>query len=98
VRVRDYELMVVLTPDLDEAGVEATTERLTTQIAGRGGEVADTQKWGRRRLAYPINKHRDGFYTVMKLKLSPEAADPLDRSLRLNESVIRHLLVRLDEA
>jgi len=96
--VRDYELMVVLNPELDEAGVEATTERLTTQINGRGGEVVDIQKWGRRRLAYPIDKLRDGFYAVAKLKLSPEAADPLDRALRLNESVIRHLLVRLDEA
>lgn len=95
--MRDYELMVVLSPDLDEAGVDATTERLGTQIGGRGGEVVDVQKWGRRRLAYPIAKHRDGFYTVAKLKLTPEAAEPLERSLRLNESVIRHLLVRLDE-
>ena len=96
--MRDYELMVVLTPDLDEAAVEATTERLGTQISGRGGEVVDIQKWGRRRLAYPIAKHRDGFYTVAKLKLNPEAAEPLERALTLNESVIRHLLVRLDEA
>ena len=95
--MRDYELMVVLSPDLDEAGVDATTERLGTQIGGRGGEVVDVQKWGRRRLAYPIAKHRDGFYTVAKLKLGPEDAEPLERSLRLNESVIRHLLVRLDE-
>ncbi|MFN8637565.1 MAG: 30S ribosomal protein S6 [Chloroflexota bacterium] len=95
--MRDYELMVVLSPDLDEAGVDATTERLSTQIGGRGGEVVDLQKWGRRRLAYPIAKHRDGFYTVAKLKISPEDAEPLERSLRLNESVIRHLLVRLDE-
>ena len=96
--MRDYELMVVLTPDLDEAAVDATTERLGTQIGGRGGEVVDVQKWGRRRLAYPIAKHRDGFYTVAKLKLDPDDAEPLERSLRLNESVIRHLLVRLDEA
>ena len=96
--MRDYELMVVLSPELDEAGVDATTERLGTQISGRGGEVVDVQKWGRRRLAYPIAKHRDGFYTVAKLKLDPDGAEPLERSLRLNESVIRHLLVRLDEA
>jgi small subunit ribosomal protein S6 len=89
--------MVVLTPDLDEAGVEATTERLTTQITGRGGEVVDVQKWGRRRLAYPIAKHRDGFYAVAKLKLAPEATDPIERALTLNETVLRHLLVRLDD-
>jgi small subunit ribosomal protein S6 len=95
--MRDYELMIVLSPELDEAGVDATTERLSTQIGGRGGEVVDVQKWGRRRLAYPIERHRDGFYAVAKLKIAPETAEPLERSLRLNESVIRHLLVRLDE-
>ena len=95
--MRDYELMVVLSPELDEAGVEATTERLGTQITGRGGEVVDVQKWGRRRLAYPIAKHRDGFYTVHKLKLAPDTTEPLERALRLNESVLRHLLVRLGD-
>jgi iron(III) transport system substrate-binding protein len=61
--------MVVLSPDLDEAGVDATTERVGTQISGRGGEVVDVQKWGRRRLAYPIAKHRDGFYIAQRLNL-----------------------------
>jgi small subunit ribosomal protein S6 len=96
--VRDYELMVVLTPELDEEGVTSTTERVRGLVTGRGGEVVDLQAWGRRRLAYPIGKARDGFYAVAKLKLEPGAAEPLDRSLKLAEPVIRHLLVRLDEA
>jgi small subunit ribosomal protein S6 len=96
--VRDYELMVVLTPELDEEGVTSTTERVRSLVTGRGGEVVDLQAWGRRRLAYPIGKARDGFYAVAKLKLEPGAAEPLDRSLKLAEPVIRHLLVRLDEA
>ena len=96
--MRDYELMVVLSPELDEAGVTTETERVTTMVTSRGGEVVDVQPWGRRRLAYPIEKHRDGFYAVAKLKIEPEATAPLERSLSLNESVIRHLLVRMDEA
>jgi small subunit ribosomal protein S6 len=95
--MRDYELMVVLSPELDEAGVTTATERVTTLVTSRGGEVVDMQAWGRRRLAYPIQKHRDGIYTVAKLKLTPETTEPLDRGLRLSEAVIRHLLVRLDE-
>jgi len=95
--MRDYELMVVLTPDLDEDGVTAAVERVTTLVTGRGGEIVDTQPWGRRRLAYPIEKHRDGFYVVVKLKLGPDATEPLERGLSLSEVVIRHLLVRLDE-
>ena len=96
--MRDYELMVVLTPDLDDEGVTATTERVTSLVTARGGEIVDLQPWGRRRLAYPIRKFRDGHYAVARLRLSPEAADPLDRSLRLAEPVLRHLLVRLDES
>ncbi len=96
--MRDYELMVVYTPELDDEGVTATTERVTSMVTSRGGEVVDVQAWGRRRLAYPITKFRDGFYTVARLKLDPTAAEPLDRSLRLAEPVIRHLLVRLDES
>jgi small subunit ribosomal protein S6 len=95
--MRDYELMVVLTPELDDQGVEETTERVRTLVTARGGEVTDLQPWGRRRLAYPVNRFRDGFYAVAKLKLEPTAAEPLDRALRLNDAVIRHLLVRLDE-
>jgi small subunit ribosomal protein S6 len=96
--VRDYELMVVLTPELDDDGVTATTERVKSLVTARGGEVVDVQPWGRRRLAYPIKRLRDGYYAVAKLKLDPEAAEPLDRSLRLTEPVIRHMLVRLDES
>ncbi len=95
--MRDYELMVVLSPELDEAAVEAATERVGTQVTGRGGEVVDVQKWGRRRLAYPIQKHRDGFYSVHKLKLAPDNTDSLERSLVLSEAVLRHLLVRLGD-
>ena len=95
--MRDYELMVVLSPELDEDAVEAATERVGTQVTGRGGEVVDVQKWGRRRLAYPIEKHRDGFYSVHKLKLAPDSTDALERSLVLNESVLRHLLVRMGD-
>ncbi len=54
--MRDYELMVVLTPELDDDGVNATTERVKSLVTSRGGEVVDVQQWGRRRMAYPIRK------------------------------------------
>lgn len=94
--MREYELMTVLTPELDDAGVEAQTERLKTMIANRGGEVLSVEPWGRRRLAYPIKHHRDGIYTVTRFKMAPEQAEALDRSLRLTEEVLRHLIVRVD--
>ena len=92
--MRDYELMCVLSPDLDESALEAQNERLNTLIAGRGGEVVNVEPWGRRRLAYPIKGFRDGVYSVTRFRMRPEEADALDRSLRLSESVIRHLIIR----
>ena len=94
--MRDYELMCVLDPELDEAGVEAQNERLKTLIGGRSGEVVSVEPWGRRRLAYPIKGFRDGFYTVTRFKMPPEETAALERSLRLTEAIIRYLVVRPD--
>jgi small subunit ribosomal protein S6 len=98
--LRDYELMIVLDPNLDETGVEALTTRITNLVSQRGGSVEGMENgppWGRRRLAYPIGRYRDGFYILSKLTLPPTAAAEIERALKLTESVVRHLLVRVDE-
>ncbi len=95
--MREYELMFVLTPDLQEDGVTATTERINALITNRGGEITKVDTWGRRRMAYPIQRHPDGLYTVMRFRLDANLTDELDRNLRLNESVLRHLIVRAEE-
>lgn len=92
--MQDYELMYVLTPDLDEAGLESASERVSTVITGRGGEVENVDVWGRRRLAYPIENHLEGVYTVLRVKLDSKSIPQIERDLELNESVIRHLLIR----
>ena len=96
--MRDYELMVVLDPNLDEASVEAATTRVTGVVTRGNGTVESVEAWGRRRLAYPIGRHRDGTYVLMRLRLTPESTTELERSLKLTESVVRHLLVRSDGA
>ena len=92
--MRDYELMVVLDPNLDETALEAMNTRIQTLITQRGGTSENVDGWGRRRLAYPIGRHRDGFYVLSRVQLPPNAAVEIERALKLNESVIRHLLVR----
>ena len=92
--MRDYELMCVLNPDLDEAGLEAQNERLKTLIGSRKGEIVNVDSWGRRRMAYPIKGFRDGIYQVTRFKMPPEETVALERNLRLTEPILRHLVVR----
>ena len=94
--MRDYELMVVLDPNLDDTAIEALNTRIQSLVTQRGGSIQTTDMWGRRRLAYPIGRFRDGVYIVTRLQLPPNAATEIERALKLTESVIRHLLVRAE--
>ena len=89
--------MFVLAPDLPEDGVTAAMERVTSLITNRGGEITKVDNWGRRRLAYPIRRHLDGYYTVVRFRLASNLTDELERNLRLSEQVLRHLIVRAEE-
>jgi small subunit ribosomal protein S6 len=86
--------MVVLDPNLDEAGIEAQNTRIQSMVTQRGGTIESVDTWGRKRLAYPIGRFRDGFYVLNRVQLPPNAAVEIERALKLTESVIRHLLVR----
>jgi small subunit ribosomal protein S6 len=94
--VRDYELMVVLDPNLDDAAIDAMNTRIQTLSTQRGGSIENVDTWGRRRLAYPIGRYRDGVYILYRMQLPPNAAAEIERALKLTESVVRHLLVRAE--
>jgi len=95
--LREYELMYLLGPELPEDELTAATERVSSLITNRGGEITKVDTWGRRRLAYPIRRHLDGYYTVLRFNLEPNLTAELDRSLRLNEQVLRHIIVHAEE-
>lgn len=92
----NYELTYILRP-LEEANFTATTERITTIVQNAGGEIVARNDWGRRRLAYPIRKINDGYYTTLYVKLPGTAVRGLERSLQLIDDVQRYLVVRVDE-
>ncbi|HEY3058327.1 MAG TPA: 30S ribosomal protein S6 [Chloroflexota bacterium] len=94
--MREYELMVVLDPNLEEAAVDAINTRIANLATQRGGSVESVDNWGRKRLAYPISRYRDGVYILSRLKMPPTTAAEIERALKLTESVIRHLLVRAE--
>ncbi|HWO94028.1 MAG TPA: 30S ribosomal protein S6 [Dehalococcoidia bacterium] len=96
--MRQYELVLVLRPDLEDELIERTLERVGNAIRNTGGEVTQTDHWGRRRLAYPIDRQMEGYYVVEQLRLDGQQASSVEGSVRLTEEIMRHLLVRKDEA
>ena len=96
--LRDYELVVILSPEIGDDVVGASIERLVQQgVSSRGGEVVELNHWGRRRLAYPISRHMEGNYVVSQVKLDPGTVPDLEGSLRISEEVIRHMIIKAGE-
>ncbi len=91
--MRNYELMVILDPDLEERTIAPSLERFLTVVTNSGGTVK-TEIWGRRRMAYEINKKPEGIYAIIEIQAEPAAVQELDRQLNLNESVLRTKLMR----
>lgn len=96
-RIRPYELMVVLQPELTPEQQDQFVERIKGVIAAHGGQIQEVVPWGRRRFCYPIRKKMEGLYVLIRAEMPAQAAAPLERTLRITEEVLRHLLVRLDE-
>jgi small subunit ribosomal protein S6 len=95
--LRDYELVVILSPEIEEPNLDASIERMQQSITSRGGEIVDTNNWGRRRLAYPIKRHLEGNYVVSQIKLDPTQVPALESGLRISEEVLRHLIIKAGE-
>ncbi len=95
--LRAYEVMVILDPDLEERTVAPSLEQyLNNVVVKDGGTVEKVDVWGRRRLAYEVNKNAEGIYAVIDLQAEPATVKELDRQLSLNESVLRTKVIRPD--
>ena len=94
---RQYELMYVISPDVGEDGVAELHTQIETIVTGLDGRITKNENWGRRRLAYEINKKREGTYVVALIEGPGEIVKELDRKLKVLDSVRRQLVVRVDE-
>ncbi len=94
--MRRYELMLVLRPDLADDRTQAVIDRTTRAITGAGGQIVKVAPWGRRRLAYPIEHHREGSYHIVLFDAPAEAIAELERGLLITEEVLRHLVTRVE--
>ena len=91
-RDRDYELGLIINPDVGEEQARAIVERVSQSIINNGGQVVRVNAWGRRRMMYPIQHHRDGLYYFFDLIMPTAAVVEIERGLRVNEDVMRHLM------
>jgi small subunit ribosomal protein S6 len=96
--MQQYELMVILDPEIDERTVAPSLERFLGVIRNDGGSIENLDVWGRRRLAYEINKKSEGIYAVVNFTANSSATLELDRQLKLSEAVMRTKVLRAEDA
>jgi small subunit ribosomal protein S6 len=93
--MRNYELVCIFQPELDETAFNAAVKRVSDWITETGGSVDKLEVWGRRRLAYPIRKQIEGQYVLYNISLDPKTVSGLERNIRYLETVMRHMLTAM---
>jgi len=92
---RDYELVFIIAPEVGEDTLEATIGNVNQFITGKGGEISDEERWGKRKLAYPIKSLLEGNYVLTRFKMKPTWSKELEANLQISEDILRHLLIRI---
>ena len=95
--MREYELIFIVHPDLDETAANEVVERVKGWIVEAGGSVSKVTPWGKRKLAYPIRKQTEGQYFFLLVEMPPSAVAEIERNLRFQESVMRFLITLVEE-
>ena len=95
-QLRDYELVLIINPEIAEEQFEAAMENVNRFVTEKGGAVTDIERWGKKRLAYPIKHFNEGNYVLAKVQLEPSTGTELEASLQISEDILRYLLIKLD--
>jgi small subunit ribosomal protein S6 len=93
--LRNYELVYIIKPDIAEDSLEPVIEKVNQMISGKGGKISGSEKWGKRKLAYPIKHYLEGNYIFNKVQLSPKASRELEANLQITEELLRFLVVQV---
>ena len=94
-QLQDYELVLVVSSEVGEDALETALKNVSQFITGKGGVISEEERWGNRKLAYPIKRSREGNYVLTRCKMSPAWAKELDANLNISEDVLRHLLLKV---
>ena len=92
--MNSYEVALIIRPEIEEEGQQQIIDQLSQILKADGGEVANVETWGRRRLAYPIRKVQEGYYYFIQGKFSSSGLSELDRTIKLSEDILRHMVIR----
>ena len=95
-RLQEYELVYIVSPEVADESLETRVDNISQFITGKEGVIDGVDKWGRKKLAYPIKHFLEGNYVLTKFKLSPAQCKELDANLRISEEIIRHLLIKVE--
>ena len=95
--MRIYENLFIVKPDATEEEIDALVEQMSKNVTTAGGTIDKVEKWGKRRLAYRVEKNREGFYVLLQFSSEPEIVKEFERRMRVQDSVIKFLTVRIDE-
>lgn len=96
-KTNHYESVVILNAALEDSPIDATLNQIEELIKSNGGKITDVEKWGRKRLAYPIQKSKSGYYAVYRFIAPRDLIAKLERSYKLDENIIRYLTIVLDK-
>jgi small subunit ribosomal protein S6 len=94
-RLQDYELVYILSPEMTDDVLDSKIESINQFITARDGVVDDVEKWGKKKLAYPLKHFLEGSYYLTKFKISPTRCKELEANLKISEEVLRHLLIKV---
>jgi small subunit ribosomal protein S6 len=95
--MHDYELVAIISPEVDEDGVSKIVDRVTQSINSRGGAVEETKNWGKRRLAYPVKKFMEADYVLARFKLMPKLVRELESEIGTFGDILRYLVVKVGD-
>lgn len=96
--MRSYEILYVIRPNIEEEAKATLVKRFDEVLTNNGAEIVESKEWGKRRLAYEIEDFKDGFYQIIKLNGDSAATDEFDRLAKINNDIIRHIVVRDEQA
>jgi len=95
--MRDYELVAIISPEVDEEGVSEIVDKVSQSVDSRGGVVEDIKKWGKRKLAYPIRKFMEADYVLAHFKLTPKSVKELEGEISALGDILRYLVVKVED-